>query len=68
MLAERFIQTLKVECLDRFLVFGTKHLDHLVAENTDYYNRQRPHSRAPRPGRHRSCRHLSGSRTGTPAC
>lgn len=41
---ERFIKTLKVECLDRFIVMGIKHLDHLIAEFTDYYNRQRPHS------------------------
>lgn len=43
--AERFILTLKSECLDRFVVLGTGHLDHLVSEFTDYYNRQRPHSR-----------------------
>ncbi|MFO0836566.1 MAG: integrase core domain-containing protein [Phycisphaerales bacterium] len=43
--AERFILTLKSECLDRFVVLGTGHLDHLVSELTDYYNRQRPHSR-----------------------
>lgn len=41
---ERFIKTLQVECLDRFIVMGTKHLDHLVGEFTAYYNRQRPHS------------------------
>lgn len=43
--AERFILTLKSECLDRFVVLGTGHLDHLVGEFTDYYNRQRAHSR-----------------------
>jgi putative transposase len=41
---ERFIKTLEVECLDRFIVMGTKHLDHLVSEFADLYNRQRPHS------------------------
>lgn len=41
---ERFIKTLEVECLDRFIVMGAKHLDHLVNEFADYYNRQRPHS------------------------
>lgn len=42
--AERFIQTLQHECLDRFVVLGTKHLDYLNLEFVDYYNRQRPHS------------------------
>lgn len=41
---ERFIKTLEVECLDRFIVMGTGHLDHLVKEFTGCYNRQRPHS------------------------
>ncbi|MEX2217223.1 MAG: integrase core domain-containing protein [Phycisphaerales bacterium] len=45
--AERFIQTLRLECLDRFVVLGTRHLDRLVREYADYYNRQRPHSRLP---------------------
>jgi len=43
-LAERFIQTLQHECLDRFVVLGTEHLDYLNREFVDYYNRQRPHS------------------------
>jgi putative transposase len=42
--AERFIQTLRRECLERFIVLGTGHLDRIVAEYADYYNRQRPHS------------------------
>lgn len=42
--AERFIQTLRRECLDRFVVMGTQHLDYLNSEFVDYYNRQRPHS------------------------
>lgn len=41
---ERFIQTLGKECLDRFIVLGLRHLDHLVSEFTSYYNRERPHS------------------------
>jgi putative transposase len=45
---ERFIQTLRGECLDRFIVLGTGHLDRLANESTDYYyNRQRPHSMLP---------------------
>lgn len=41
---ERFIQTVQDECLDRFIVLGTRHLDHLIAEFLEYYNRERPHS------------------------
>jgi putative transposase len=40
---ERFIQTLQVECLDHFLVFGEKHLDHLVREYVEHYHSERPH-------------------------
>ncbi len=42
---ERVIKTIQVECLDRFIVLGTGHLDYLIGEFTEYYNRQRPHSR-----------------------
>ena len=42
--AERFIQTLQNECLDRFIVMGTGHLDHLVGEYRVHYNTERPHS------------------------
>jgi hypothetical protein len=41
---ERFIQTVQIECLDRFIVMGTSHLDHLVREFMEHYNRERPHS------------------------
>ncbi|MCL4198940.1 MAG: integrase core domain-containing protein [Phycisphaerales bacterium] len=41
---ERFIQTVQIECLDRFFVMGTGHLDHLMAEYIRHYNRERPHS------------------------
>jgi transposase InsO family protein len=38
---ERFIGTLRWECLDRFIVFGKKHLDYLVSEFVEYYNTTR---------------------------
>ncbi|MBI1314207.1 transposase [bacterium] len=38
---ERFIGTLRWECLDKFVIFGKKHLDHLLAEFTAYYNSSR---------------------------
>jgi putative transposase len=40
---ERFIETIKLECLQKFIVFGKKHLDHLVGEFVDYYNHHRSH-------------------------
>jgi putative transposase len=41
---ERFIQTIKHECLFKFILFGKKHLDHLVSEWVDYYNTVRSHT------------------------
>lgn len=41
---ERLVQSIEVECLDHFIVLGTRHLDHLLAEYIDYHNRDRPHS------------------------
>lgn len=40
---ERFIQTLGQECLDHFIVFGERHLNHLCSVFADYYHRLRPH-------------------------
>jgi putative transposase len=40
---ERFVQSIKTECLDHFLVFGTQHLNHLCREYVDYYHSDRPH-------------------------
>ncbi len=40
---ERFGQTLKYECLFRFILFGKRHLDHVVAEFVNYYNKKRVH-------------------------
>jgi putative transposase len=40
---ERFIQTLQIECLDHFLVFGEKHLDYLIREYVEHYHAERPH-------------------------
>ena len=41
---ERVIQTIKMECLEKFLMFGKRHLDYLVSSFVDYYNLQRAHS------------------------
>ncbi len=40
---EKIIGTIKNECLAKFIVFGRRHLDHLVAEFTEYYNQHRSH-------------------------
>jgi putative transposase len=40
---ERFIQSIEQECLDRFVVFGTQHLDHLGGEYLAHYHEERPH-------------------------
>jgi len=41
--AERFVQTLKIECIDRFVVCGEKHLNHIVREFVTHYHDERPH-------------------------
>jgi putative transposase len=41
--AERIVQTLKVECLDHFVVLGERHLNQIVAQFVDYYHHCRPH-------------------------
>ncbi|RMH29391.1 MAG: transposase [Planctomycetota bacterium] len=40
---ERWIQSLRKECLDHFVPVGLKHLDHLVSEYLIHYDRERPH-------------------------
>jgi len=41
---ERFVQTIKYEALNHFIAFGKTHLDYLVSEFVDYYNKHRAHS------------------------
>ena len=40
--AERWVQSVKRECLDHFIVFGEGHLRHLLRKYLDYYHRHRP--------------------------
>lgn len=42
---ERWIGSLKHECLNRFICFGRGHLDYIVDEYVDFYNHHRPHQR-----------------------
>jgi transposase InsO family protein len=51
--AERFVRTLREECLDWLLILGRRHLESVLRQYTDHYNRERPHRalqlRAPEP-------------------
>jgi hypothetical protein len=42
-LAERFIGTLRRECLDHLLVTGPRHLDVVLREYVQHFNAHRPH-------------------------
>jgi len=41
--AERWVQSVRRECLDRMLIFGEHHLRLVMREYVDHYNRGRPH-------------------------
>ena len=41
--AERFVRSIKTECLDRVVPLGKRHLRHLVREFVAHYNRERNH-------------------------
>ena len=41
--AERFVGTVRRECLDWILIANRRHLQHVLREFVDHYNRHRPH-------------------------
>src|SRR5205807_9010309 len=41
--AERFVRTVRSECLDWLLILNRRHLERVLRVYTDHYNRQRPH-------------------------
>jgi hypothetical protein len=41
--AERWVRTVREECLDHVLVFGRRHLDQVLQEYAAHYNARRPH-------------------------
>ena len=41
--AERWIRTVRAECLDRVMVFGRRHLEQLLRTYVKYYHEERPH-------------------------
>ena len=42
--AEAWVGTFRRECLDKFVVFGEGHLDHICRVYEAWYNVHRPHS------------------------
>jgi transposase InsO family protein len=41
--AERFVRTVRTECLDWLLIIGRRHLEQVLRTYTAHYNRERPH-------------------------
>src|SRR5271165_564256 len=41
--AERFVGTIRRECLDRMLIFHRRQLEVVLAEYVEHYNTHRPH-------------------------
>jgi putative transposase len=40
---ERWVGSVRRECLDRLLIVGRRHLEHVLRVYVQHYNRQRPH-------------------------
>jgi putative transposase len=40
---ERFVRTVRNECLDWLLILGRRHLEHVLRIYVQHYNRERPH-------------------------
>ena len=56
-IAERFIGTLRRECLDHLLITGPRHLTLVLQEFVEHYNMHRPHrSLGQHPSAHRTPR------------
>jgi putative transposase len=55
-IAERFVRTVRTECLDWLLILNRRHLEHVLRVYVDHYNRERPHRglelRPPEPQSH----------------
>ena len=41
--AERFVETIKYECLNHLVLFGERHLRHVITEFMAHYHRERFH-------------------------
>jgi putative transposase len=41
--AERWVRTIRADCLDRILILGRRHLEHVLRIYRRHYNEHRPH-------------------------
>jgi transposase InsO family protein len=41
--AERFVRTLREECLDSLMIVGQRQLERILCDYVEHYNRERPH-------------------------
>lgn len=48
-ICERFVGSLRRECLDQMLVFSNRQLVRVLADYSEYFNQARPHTCTPRP-------------------
>ena len=49
--AERWVRTLRAECVDRIVILGRRHLEHMLRVYRRHYNGLRPQVRPSRPVR-----------------
>jgi transposase InsO family protein len=63
--AERFVRTVRAECLDWLLILGHRHLETVLRVYTAHYNRERPHRGlgCSRPTRQTPTRHRPAKRS-----
>jgi len=40
---ERFVRSIKYECLNKILIFGESHLRYVISEYMKFYHHERPH-------------------------
>jgi len=57
-ITERFVRTVRAECLDWLLILNRRHLERVLRVYVDHYNRERPHraleQRPPEPAERRA--------------
>jgi transposase InsO family protein len=42
-IAERFVRTVRADCLDWLLILNRRHLEHVLRVSVEHYHRERPH-------------------------